>query len=272
MIGQKELIKHIDSLIDAGIFPKFSIVVGQQGSGKTLVVDHICDKLNGIKLVFGKTVEDVRNAIEECYRLQSDCVVCVFDNVDTMSLSAKNALLKIVEEPPKNVRFIMTLTDINNTLETIQSRAQIFTMQPYTPTEIGEYAQKYKFNSAEMGVIADLCEVPGEVDRVHDYGVIAFDEFIQTVVDNVAEVSGANCFKIGNRINFKEDATLYDLQIFFKAFISECCRRLHIDVPRYSDGIKITSKALQTLRVNGIVKQNLFDIWLLDIRKAWMTE
>ena len=271
MIGQKALLEMIDSQIENNKFPKFSIIVGQKGSGRTTVVNHIHEKFDkGIFINLGISVNDVREAISQAYNIKGDIVFCVFTNADRMSVSAKNALLKIVEEPPENVYFIMTLESVDNTLETLRSRATIYHMNPYSPTEIGEYASKYKFNSEELGIVADVCEVPGEVDALHEYGVIQFDEYVRSVVDYVAEVSGANCFKIADKIKFKDEDEGYDLKLFFKLFIVECNHRLLEDVSKYASGIKVTTKTMQQLNINGISKANLFDMWILDIRKEWM--
>lgn len=271
MIGQSALLSVIDSQIKNNMFPKFSIIVGQSGSGKHVIVKYIYEKLGkGILINLGNSVSDVRQAISQAYNIKGDVVFCVFYNADKMSASAKNALLKIVEEPPKNVYFIMTLESIDNTLATIVSRATVYNMNPYSPTEIGEYAEQYNFNSEELNIVADVCEVPGEVDALYGCGAIGFNEYVKSVVDYIAEVSGANCFKIANRIKFKDEDTGYDLKLFFKLFIVECNRRLLTDVVKYAAGIKVTTKAMQQLNVTGISKSNLFDIWILDIRKEWL--
>lgn len=271
MIGQKELISTIDNLIDNDKFPKFSIIVGQKGSGRTLLTEHIHTKFSGsVCMHFGVAISEVRQAIAKAQTIKGETVICVFDHADTMSVAAKNALLKIVEEPPKNVYFIMTLESLNNTLDTIRSRASIFQIAPYTPTEIGQVIASYNPSSDEAGVLANLCEVPGEVAELINAGVIKFDEYIKSVVDYIAEVSGANSFKIADRVKLSDKNDGYDIKLFFKAFMIECSNRLLEDVVRYSSGIKVTSKYLQDLSINGISKQSLIDMWVLDIRKEWM--
>ena len=272
MIGQKELIQEIDSLIANDKFPKFSIIVGPKGSGKTLLVEHIHSTFSkGIALNLGTSVSDVRQAISQSQTVKGDIVFCVFNHADSMSVQAKNALLKIVEEPPANVYFIMTLESLSNTLDTIRSRATVYQMLPYTPTEIGQLIASHHPHSDEMGILVNLCEVPGEVEELCTAGVIKFYEYVKSVVDYIAEVSGANCFKIANKIKLSDkDAAGYDLRLFFKAFMTECSNRLLEDTIRYASAIKITSKYLQDLNINGVSKSSLFDMWILDIRKAWM--
>ena len=270
MLGQRELLGRIDNLIESDKLPKFIILVGQRGSGKELIINHIHEELESSVIIYmGISVNDVRQAVTQTQTLKGKTVVCVFKHADSMSLAAKNALLKIVEEPPKNVYFIMTLQSIGNTLDTIKSRATVFNMQPYTPMEIGEYAKKYNLTTDELGVVTNICETPGDVEVLYNDGIIAFDEYVTTVVEYIAEVSGANCFSIGKKIRFKDDTDGYDLLLFYRAFISKCMERINDDVSKYAEAIRITTKRMQELTVNGINKQNSFDMWILDIRKAW---
>ena len=138
MVGQKALLNTIDMQIKNKTFPKFSIIVGESGSGKHTLVKHIHKTFGkGLLAEYGPSVSDVRNAIEKAYTVQGDLLFCVFYDADRMSMAAKNAMLKVVEEPPENVYFILTLESLSNTLDTIKSRGQVYNMQPYTPTEIG---------------------------------------------------------------------------------------------------------------------------------------
>ena len=270
MIGQVELINRIDTLISEDRLPRFIILVGNRGSGRSTLISHIQQKFGGIIMNVGISVNDVRQAIIDIPNIRGDNVICTFKNADTMSVSAKNALLKIVEEPPKNAYFIMTVQSLNNVLETIKSRATIFAMLPYTPTEIGEYASKYKLSSEQMRVVAEVCETPGDVDVLNSADIIAFDEYVNTVVEYIAQVSGANSFSIARKIKFKDEDSGFDLILFFRAFISKCMQRMEEDVIKYATAIRITTKRMQELSVNGINRQNVVDMWILDIRKEWM--
>ena len=211
MIGQTKLISDLYELIDNNKFPRFSIIVGSVGSGKRTLCSYVASKLNAFWCFESDNkVETVRRVITEAYKVVSPTLY-IFTDVDNMSAQAKNALLKVTEEPPNNAYIILTIADINQTLSTIRSRAQIFRMDPYTPTEIGEYANSIGVNNAEeMGIIADICETPGEVNILVQNGIIAFDEYVNLVVDNIAEVSCANAFKISNKIKMKDDGEGYD--------------------------------------------------------------
>jgi DNA polymerase-3 subunit gamma/tau len=53
--------------------------------------------------------------------------VYIIDEVHMLSKNAFNALLKIMEEPPNHVVFILATTDIHKVIPTILSRCQIYT-------------------------------------------------------------------------------------------------------------------------------------------------
>ena len=73
----------------------------------------------------------------------------MFLDADNMNASAQNALLKIIEEPPKNVVFIFTCMSSKCFLDTIKSRSQLFKLEP--PSEDDALAfLKGKFPAFDM--------------------------------------------------------------------------------------------------------------------------
>lgn len=74
-------------------------------------------------------VNDVRENIEEIFSKTAQEIkgikIYVIDNVDYLSAQSINALLKFLEEPPKNTYAIFTTENENLVLETIKSRCQI---------------------------------------------------------------------------------------------------------------------------------------------------
>ena len=205
MIGQHNLQSRIEQLIENHTFPRFSIFVGPKGSGKKTFVDTvIIGKLALLSMTSGIKVDEVRQLIVDSYKMDSP-VVCFIPEADNMSTGAKNALLKVTEEPPNDAYFIMTLEDENNTLETIRSRGTVFHMDRYTPEEIREYCVGKGENPWIVdSIITDLCETPGDVDLLLKMNPKEFYDYVQLVVDNIKDVSLANALKISSKIALKD--------------------------------------------------------------------
>lgn len=86
----------------------------------------------------GFSVDTVRFICQNAYIKpnNSDSKVYIFDDCDAITIQAQNALLKIVEEPPRGVYFIFTATSRNIFLPTMLSRLTAIGMQK--PVGIGK--------------------------------------------------------------------------------------------------------------------------------------
>ena len=62
--------------------------------------------------------------------------VYIIDEVHALSSGAFNALLKLLEEPPAHVKFVLATTEANKVLETISSRCQRFDFKRITTDDI----------------------------------------------------------------------------------------------------------------------------------------
>jgi DNA polymerase III subunit delta' len=72
-------------------------------------------------------VEEVRAAREEAWRSRQEgrAAVFILDEADRMNDAAANALLKVLEEPPPNVVFILVARGTAALLDTITSRSRV---------------------------------------------------------------------------------------------------------------------------------------------------
>ncbi|MBE7034128.1 MAG: DNA polymerase III subunit gamma/tau [Ruminococcaceae bacterium] len=62
--------------------------------------------------------------------------IYIIDEVHALSRDAFNALLKLLEEPPAHVKFVLATTEANKVLGTISSRCQCFDFKRITPEDI----------------------------------------------------------------------------------------------------------------------------------------
>lgn len=83
-------------------------------------------------------VDNVRENIIASARIapQTKYKVFIIDEVHMLSISAFNALLKIIEEPPQNVKFILCTTEIHKVPLTIISRCERFDFKRISVAEV----------------------------------------------------------------------------------------------------------------------------------------
>jgi DNA polymerase III gamma/tau subunit len=71
------------------------------------------------------SIEDIRFIKKDVFYQQSSIIIYILENFDQSSLEAQNALLKLLEEPPEKVFFILTAESQYHLLPTIISRTKI---------------------------------------------------------------------------------------------------------------------------------------------------
>lgn len=85
-------------------------------------------------------VDDIRDLRDGAVYTAERCKykVYIIDEVHMLSKEAFNALLKIMEEPPSHVKFILATTEIHKVLPTILSRCQRYDFRRILPQDIME--------------------------------------------------------------------------------------------------------------------------------------
>ncbi|MFA5270251.1 MAG: AAA family ATPase [Patescibacteria group bacterium] len=94
-----------------------------------------------------KTVDDTVHLIN--LSPNNDYRILIVDDLDRLSVSAANALLKTLEEPPKHAKIIITAQNINAVLPTVRSRAQIIRLNSLSDDEVKDHLKKQKIKRVE---------------------------------------------------------------------------------------------------------------------------
>lgn len=279
MLGQEKFLGCLDMVIQSEKMPRFSIVIAERGMESEDVGRYIANKLGADYIQFPDVkVDTVRDMIKQAYKAHKTTIYNI-PNADDMSVNAKNALLKVTEEPPNRAYFVMCLEDTNNTLATIRSRAVIYYMDRCKPEDIKDYARELYVNKKDVdedsiNLIGKICSTPGEVRMLQKYGAKNFYSYVEYVADRIAKVSGAEMFTLLDRIAYKDEEDKYDCKLFLKAFQSivlESCEGIQDSCDRYCGCLmsSTTGIYLHDLRIKGINKQMLMENWMLSVRQIY---
>src|ERR1019366_4067523 len=138
VIGQEHITKTLEHSLKQGTISHAYLFTGPRGVGKTSVARILAHAVNNIDYTdesididiieidaaSNNGVENVRDLREKAYISPTNAPykVYIIDEVHMLSKPAFNALLKILEEPPEHVIFILATTEPEKVLATILSR------------------------------------------------------------------------------------------------------------------------------------------------------
>ena len=146
VIGHKEVVKALDSMLNSKSRSHTFLFTGQKGIGKTtfariLAHEFQCDDANIVEVDAATTngVDDMRG-ITETMRFNGfgdqPNKMFILDECHMLSKQAWGALLKACEEPPNHVFFCFCTTEDGKVPDTIVSRAQSFNLKPLRNDDI----------------------------------------------------------------------------------------------------------------------------------------
>ena len=274
--GQKELLSDINTLIDKNKFPHFAILVGGVGFGKKLLADYISMRLGANFVPCGIKAEEVRDVIYNSYTVAEKTLYMFFD-CDDMSVTSKNALLKVTEEPPNDSYFIMTVQDISSVLGTIISRATVFYMNPYSVNDIDEYIKKngFDFDDKTRSIVRQICTCPNDVRIASSSDIKSVYDTADKFIQYIGAVNLANELKISQSLDIKKDDNEKINTVMFMRCILLCCSQMISqdgvipdDIKVFHSIIKETSKSLIEFQTKGSSRQSVIDNWIVNTHMA----
>ena len=180
--GNRKLCKRLADEIAEGRFPHAYILAGKPGSGKRTLALHIaaalacksrtalpcgvCDSCQKIlggfspDVIFVRkdadkkefTVNLIRQIKDSLYIAPNELEkrVYILEDTETMNANAQNAFLKMLEEPPSYVVFLLLCSNTENLLETVKSRAPILYTEKLPAEEIQSFLLENSPRAREM--------------------------------------------------------------------------------------------------------------------------
>ncbi len=194
VIGQEYIVQILKNSIKNNAVANAYVFAGTKGTGKTSIAKiyanainclnnkdgDICGNCEICKDFASNQVLDVleldaasNNGVDEIRKI-TDAVstlptklgkkVYILDEAHMLTTSAWNALLKVVEEPPKHVIFIFATTEMHKIPATILSRCQCLRFNKITNSEITKLLvkvsdnEKFKYDLEALKVIAEIAD------------------------------------------------------------------------------------------------------------------
>ena len=166
VIGQSHITETLQKQVAEGHTSHAYLFTGTRGTGKTTCAKILAKAVNCERPVNGNPCNqcascvgiengsflDVleldaasNNGVDQVRALRDEAIyapanvkkrVYIVDEVHMLSVAAFNALLKILEEPPDHLMFILATTELHKVPATILSRCQRFSFKRITPSDI----------------------------------------------------------------------------------------------------------------------------------------
>lgn len=194
MIGQMAVTQTLKTQLQSGRLSHAYLFTGSRGTGKTSCAKILakavnclnpqdgnpCNCCEACKSIDAGSCMDVleidaasNNGVDNVRDLRDDAVyspsqvkmrVYIIDEVHMLSISAFNALLKIIEEPPEHLLFILATTELHKVPATILSRCQRFAFRRINQEDIAArlqyvaYQERIDLDDTAARVLARLAD------------------------------------------------------------------------------------------------------------------
>ena len=194
VVGQMAVTQTLKTQLSSGKLSHAYLFTGSRGTGKTSSAKILAKAVNCENLQDGNPCNCCRscqaidsgscmdvleidaasnNGVDNVRDLRDDAVytpsqvkmrVYIIDEVHMLSISAFNALLKIIEEPPEHLLFILATTELHKVPATILSRCQRFSFRRISQEDIAArlqyvaYQENIDMDDATARVLARLAD------------------------------------------------------------------------------------------------------------------
>lgn len=274
IIGQKSILETIENWEEV---PRFIVIKGGRGAGKTTLMKKIADKLKCLTVEVDYKVDSVRNMIDTAYNV-TEPVLYFIENAQDMSVAARNSLLKVTEEPPQQA-YVVLMTN-QDVIDTLRSRCTQLNLLPYTADEYKQYADSVSLDIPKTDdnwwAVCSACKCFDDLEYICRTGHInTCIDLADKILDHIHEVAFANAFKILKNLALKKDEDGIDPEWFLTFVAFKALNRLRTNDPEsiiwnvahivYSESLD----ALELMRNKVLSKSNIVDMWALHLIQRW---
>lgn len=168
-------------------------------------ISKLCNKLEEDFLYDSIPINQVRNMEAWAHiKTEEGRKTVIIENADRMQTSVRNALLKILEEPPEDVVFILLTSKRNAIMQTILSRVRTYNFADRTLEQQREVIQRVFHNDDFNGSINDylLTYLPVTPSEIKGQARVFYNSVANRQICNIEEIV-KKCEKFNPRIELR---------------------------------------------------------------------
>ena len=168
-------------------------------------ISKLCNKLEEDFLYDSIPINQVRNMEAWAHiKTEEGRKTVIIENADRMQTSVRNALLKILEEPPEDVVFILLTSKRNAIMQTILSRVRTYNFADRTLNQQQEVIQRVFHNDDFNGSINDylLTYLPVTPSEIKGQARVFYNSVANRQICNIEEIV-KKCEKFNPRIELR---------------------------------------------------------------------
>ena len=168
-------------------------------------ISKLCNKLEEDFLYDSIPINQVRNMeVWAHIKTEEGRKTVIIENADRMQTSVRNALLKILEEPPEDVVFILLTSKRNAIMQTILSRVRTYNFSDRTLNQQREVITRVFHNEDFSGSINDylLTYLPVTPSEIKGQARVFYNSVANRQICNIEEIV-KKCEKFNPRIELR---------------------------------------------------------------------
>lgn len=255
MIGQLRLInefknKTLDTLNHS------NLIIAPKGYGKHTFVKELAT-------IFRTELLDLTDFIDldTIQQLESSATVKFYlIDLDKISIKEQNMILKLVEEPLNTVFLFLIASSETIPLSTIYNRCILFKFEQYSIAELKAFT--------DDPMLIKLFDNPGLIEKAKTQDINKLIALVDNFIENAKKANYANLLTITNKINFSNDNSLFDIDIFMTVLLDRILDKLLIvDAYELIKLFALVKFYIQKLNLPNINKRYIFEKFLLDAKE-----
>ncbi len=295
IVGQEHIKRALANAVESNRISHAYLFTGPRGTGKTSTARIFAKSLNcvngptvnpcnecencknitnsipidviEIDAASNRSVNDADELIQKVALAPVQCryKIYIIDEVHMLTNHAFNALLKTLEEPPKNVIFILATTEVHKVLDTIKSRCQRFDFKRITTDDISKHL-RFIADKESINITDDALVYIAQNSAGGMRDSIALLDQLSILNSTNKAISVDDINKLLGRLSFNSLSLLFDN--ISKSDQSAALSTLNDIYNQGNEPVQILSNLLEYLRnalilksvgnnsVNGVVQLN----------------